>query len=404
MGISVKSEPAAGSRGNSWRTGAGLVLISLAVSLLLAETLLRWIGHPHPQWYKLDPLVGWRPRPGLTGWYSGEVDNYIAINQEGYRDVDHLLAKPPDTYRIVLLGDSMSEGVEVAFADLYWKRLEAVLTQCPAFAGQRIEVISFAVNGYGTAQEFLTLRERSLKYSPDLVLLAFFTGNDFTDNVKALGRHRDRPYFVLRDGRPELEQTAGMAPDFASRQRFDDFKQHFVDPIRIVQLLGQAHARLHLLLRYGHADPSRINQPGLDTRVFAPPSIPEWQEAWEVTEALIRAIAESARANGAAFAMTTLTNPFQVLPDIAARERFAKELHVPDLSYPDRELAELAAANSFPDAVLAPALAAYAAAHDAALHGADPRQPIGHWNALGHRLAAQELGRSLCEFRAAGRL
>ena len=195
-----------------------------------------------------------------------------------------------------------------------------------------------------------------------------------------------------------------MAPDFASRRRFEDLKQRFVDPIRIVQLVGQAQRRLHSLFRYGRADPSRIDQPGLDSRVFLPPSTPQWEEAWAVTEALVRAIAETARAGGAVFAMTTLTNPFQVLPDMAARERFAGELHVSDLSYPDRRLAAFAAASGFPDAALAPSLGAYAAEHHATLHGADPRQPIGHWNALGHRIAAQELGRSLCGFRAAGRL
>jgi hypothetical protein len=404
MGISAKSDPAAGLPNRGWRANAGLVFASVALSLLLAEALLHWIGHPHPQWNMLDPLVGWRPRPGLTGWYSGEVDNYIAINREGYRDIEHPLAKPPGTYRIVLLGDSMSEGVEVAFADLYWKRLEALLTRCPAFSGRRVEVVSFAVNGYGTAQELLTFEERGAKYRPDLVLLSFFTGNDFTDNSKALGRHRDRPYFALKKGRLELEQTAGMAPDFAFRQRFNDLKQHFMDSLRVIQLARQVQTRLHLLFRYGHADPNRIDQPGLDSRVFLPPSTPEWEEAWAVTEALIRAIAENARANGAAFAMTTLTNPFQVLPDTAARERYAKELHVPDLAYPDRRLAALAVASGFPDAKLMPAMGAYAAEHRAALHGADPRQPIGHWNALGHRIAAEELGRSLCEFKAAGRI
>ena len=404
MGISAKSDPAAGLPNRGWRANAGLVFGSVALSLLLAEALLHWIGHPHPQWNMLDPLVGWRPHPGLTGWYSGEVDNYIAINRDGYRDIDHPPAKVPGTYRIVLLGDSMSEGVEVAFADLYWKRLEAILTRCPAFSGRRIEVVSFAVNGYGTAQEFLTFEERGVKYRPDLVLLSFFTGNDFTDNSKALGRHRDRPYFGLRAGRLELEQTAGMAPDFAFRQRFNNLKQHFIEPIRVIQLARQVQTRLHLLFRYGHADPNRIDQPGLDSRVFLPPATPEWEEAWAVTEALIRAIAESARANGAAFAMTTLTNPFQVLPDTAARERFARELRVPDLAYPDRRLAALATESGFPDAELMPAMGAYAAEHRAALHGADPRQPIGHWNALGHRIAAEELGRSLCEFRLAGRI
>jgi GDSL-like Lipase/Acylhydrolase family len=405
MGLSGKSDTvAARPRKAGWRLNALVTLLSLGLSLLVAEALLRWVGHDHPQWNRLDPVVGWRPRPGVTGWYSGEIDNFIAINQEGYRDIDHPLVKAPGTYRILLLGDSMSEGVEVPFQDLYWKWLESILPECPTFSGRRIEVISLAVNGYGTAQEYLTLRERGLKYRPDLVLLAFFTGNDFTDNVKALGHHRDRPYFVLRDGRLVLEQTAGMAPDFASRQSFDDLKQRLLDPIRIIQLVRQAQARLRMLLRYGRTDPNRIDQPGLDNRVFMPPATPDWEQAWAVTGALVNAIAESAHANGAAFAMTTLTNPFQVLPDAAARQRFAEEMGVPDLSYPDRRLAEFAAASGFPDATLAPVLGAYAAEHHAALHGSDPRQPIGHWNPLGHRLAAEELSRDLCGFMAAGRL
>src|SRR5437868_7633360 len=143
MGTSARSDgDAVRTRRSGWRANVLLILASVGLSLLLAEALLRWVGHDHPQWNRLDPLVGWRPRPGVAGWYSGEVDNYIAINQEGYRDVDHPLAKAPGTYRILLLGDSMSEGVEVPLQDLYWKRLESILPECPAFSGRRIEVIS----------------------------------------------------------------------------------------------------------------------------------------------------------------------------------------------------------------------------------------------------------------------
>jgi hypothetical protein len=377
------------------------VLASVGLSLLVIEAFLRFTGRNHPHFYMLDPLVGWRPRPAIAGWYLGEVENYVAINHEGYRDVDHALAKPAGIYRILLLGDSMSEGVEVALDELYWKQLEALLTQCVALAGRRIEVISLAVNGYGTAQEYLTLRERGLKYQPDLVLLAFFTGNDFTDNLKALGSHRDRPYFKLREGRLALEQTAGDAADFAARQHWEELQHRVLDPIRVIQLIRQAQLRLRLLLRFGHADASRIEQPGLDSRVFLPPTTPQWEEAWNVAEALIAAIAESARAAGAAFAMTTLTNPLQVVPDLGARDRFAKELGVADLAYPDRRLAKFAAANGFSDIPLVEPLAAYAAENHAPLHGADPKQPIGHWNALGHRRAAAELSRGLCDVMTA---
>ncbi len=405
MGTRVESEAAASRRqSGGWRANALLTVVSLILSLLLAEAVLRWAVHDYPQFYMLDPTVGWRPRPATAGWFLGEADNDVVMNREGYRDIDHLVAKSPETYRIVILGDSMTEGMEVALGDLYWKQLESLLPHCPAFAGRQIEVISLAVNGYGTAQEYLTLRERGLKFQPDLVLLALFTGNDFTDNVKALGQHRDRPYFAVRDGRIVLEQTAGDDPGFAARQHWEEVKHRLLDPIRLVQITRQAQSRLRLMLRYGHLDASRIDQPGLDSRVFVPPATPEWEQAWGVTEALILAIADSAHGAGAAFALTTLANPLQVLPDTAARDRLAKALGVADLTYPDRRLEQFAAANGFPDIPLVDALATYAAEHHAALHGFDPRQPIGHWNRLGHKVAAAELGRSLCEQMAAARL
>ena len=148
----------------------------------------------------------------------------------------------------------------------------------------------------------------------------------------------------------------------------------------------------------------RVEQPGLDNQVFLPPTAPDWIAAWAVTEALIAAIADTAHAAGAVFAMTTLSNPLQVLPDPAERRRVAQSLGVDDLTYPVRRLAEFAAAHSLVDVPLAPPLAAYAAEHDIALHGVDPKVPIGHWNETGHRVAAEYLARGLCAAMAAGRL
>ncbi len=209
---------------------------------------------------------------------------------------------------------------------------------------------------------------------------------------------------ALENGRLVLRQTAGEAPDFAARRRRKELEHRILDRIRLVQLAREAYSRARLLLRYGHPDAGRVEQPGLDSRVFLPPTAPEWSTAWALGEALIAAIADSAGQAGAAFAMTTLVNPLQDLPDIAARDRLAAELEVPDLAYPDRRLARYAAAGGFPDVALAEPLAAYAASHGAALHGADPGNPVGHWNALGHRVAAQALSRGLCEALTKGEL
>jgi hypothetical protein len=386
-----------------WRGNLLLVVASLMLSLIAGELALRVAGRDTPEFYRLDPDVGWRPRPEVSGWVAGETETFVAMNREGYRDVDHPLAKPANTYRIVLLGDSMTEAVEVPLDETYWRRLIDPLERCRR-DGKTVEVINFGVNGYGTAQEYLTLKNWGLKYRPDLVLLAFFTGNDFTDNSLALGKHEGRPYFTAHDGKLELTRRPGDQPGFAAKKRWLDFRARTMDDIRLVQLFRRALRNLRNTLKYRFAPASRTEQPGLDNQVFLPPASPDWVAAWDVSEALIEAAADAAHSAGAAFAMTTLSNPLQVLPDPAERQRIAQSLGVADLTYPDRQLAAFAAGHSLTDVPLVEPMAAYAAEHHAALHGTDPQEPIGHWNALGNQVAADTLTRGLCAAMNAGQL
>ena len=195
--------------GHGYGVLARWVIGSLIAFLTLLELYLRATGFNHPKINQCDPLVGWRPRAGVQGTYNREGeqgDMELAINSAGYRDSEHTLAKPAGTFRIAILGDSMAEAREVPLEQTFWKRWEKQLSASPLFQGNKVEVLNFSVNGYGTAQEYLTLEEHALKYSPDLVLLAFFTGNDVTENSQMLGRHKDRPYFsVIRGHFPYLQ-------------------------------------------------------------------------------------------------------------------------------------------------------------------------------------------------------
>ena len=56
--------------------------------------------------------------------------------------------------------------------------MENNLNSC-ANIHKKIEVINFGVTEYSTAQELLTLRHNAWNYNPDLIILAFFIGNDF---------------------------------------------------------------------------------------------------------------------------------------------------------------------------------------------------------------------------------
>ena len=128
---------------------------------------------------------GVRLRPGKQGWYRAEGEAYLSINSLGYRDFEHERAKPADTVRIAVLGDSFVEARQVALEDTFWHRLGRRLEACDTFDDKRIEMLSFGVGGYNTSQEYLALQEDVLDFSPDIVLLVVFAGNDIEGNWRS---------------------------------------------------------------------------------------------------------------------------------------------------------------------------------------------------------------------------
>ena len=169
----------------------------LAGALLLCEIALRLAGISSPHFYTFDDTVGHRLLPGARGWFRGEGKAYVEISDEGLRDREHAIAKSPNTLRIAVLGDSFAEALQVPLEESFWAVMERRVDSCLAPRGVQAEVLNFGVSGYGTTQEFLTLRDHVWKYDPDVVLLAFLTANDVQDNSKRLQPPGSpRPYFV----------------------------------------------------------------------------------------------------------------------------------------------------------------------------------------------------------------
>src|SRR5712692_7630396 len=163
-----------------------LVLFGLLVGCFLSELFLRIIDYSYPIFYVTDYYRGFALRPGIEGHYQREGGSYVRINSDGQRDREHSKAKPPDTVRIAVLGDSFAEAMHVPMEQTFWSLLERKLEECNAFPGKHVEVMNFGVSGYGTAQELLTLRQKVWDYSPDIVTLTFTSYNDIYDNSRAL--------------------------------------------------------------------------------------------------------------------------------------------------------------------------------------------------------------------------
>jgi hypothetical protein len=376
----------------------GLLGFGAFFGLFLMEIALRVTGISYPDFYIPDPYRGAAMRPLEEGWYRGEGKQFVRVSSAGLRDREHELAKPPGTFRIAVLGDSYAEAKMVPMEKTFWSLLERGLQGCPAFQGQTVEAINFGVSGYGTAQQLLTLRHRVWPYSPDLVLLALFTGNDIRNNHRALERDPGIPYFLLKDGELILDDSFRQtSPAGFRNDSTPSLRTRLRRNLRTLQVVGEAR-------RKWRAGPFRTPPPlapgeeeGVDRAVFSPPTDPAWQEAWAVTEALIRQMRSEVEARGARFRLATLSAGIQVHPDLRFREEFHRRLGIDSLFYPDRRLAALAARENIPLTSLAEPLAAYAERHNAFLHGSPDTPPgTGHWNESGHALAARILIAEIC--------
>ena len=122
------------------------------------------------------------------------------MNSAGFRDYERSKNKPENGLRIALLGDSYTEALQVKLEDTYGAIMEEKLKQCPVLKNRKVEVMNFGVSGYSTAQELMTLRYHVWDYQPDLVMLAFYAGNDLSNNSPNLEHDHLRPYFVYKDG------------------------------------------------------------------------------------------------------------------------------------------------------------------------------------------------------------
>jgi lysophospholipase L1-like esterase len=128
----------------------------------------------------------YKPNIAFKHCYDGrdagnlESDDCITLrtNSWGYRDVEHERSKAPDSYRIVILGDSFSVGEGTRFDEIYARRLAASLESVP-LQGKRAEVINLAMPGDDTFIAVRTYGETAASLDPDHVILQWST-NDFT--------------------------------------------------------------------------------------------------------------------------------------------------------------------------------------------------------------------------------
>src|SRR4051812_11927398 len=108
----------------SFRVKLAVVASSLATGLLIFEVFLRAVGFTYPVFYEPDTSRGYALRPDMQGWYRKEGEAFVLINSDGLRDREHTKVKPPETFRIAVVGDSYAEAFQVAQSAAFWSVME----------------------------------------------------------------------------------------------------------------------------------------------------------------------------------------------------------------------------------------------------------------------------------------
>lgn len=152
-----------------------LILISILLTLCLAEGVLHLVNYPKQSWspWIEDPHTDFRYASLLDQrMVTEEYDVSVVTNEAGFRD-DPI--GPKKGKRVLLLGDSFTFGYGVdrpyLFADLLEKELN-------------VEILNAASGGFDLVHQVQWMKYYGSQYAPDLVVYMLYLGNDLVGNWK----------------------------------------------------------------------------------------------------------------------------------------------------------------------------------------------------------------------------
>ncbi len=355
-----------------------LVFCSVLLVLLVCEAFLRIAGYEVVSFYsfsgfhQFDPELGWAQIPDHeSGFKSSDFEVTSRSNAMGFRGDLYPLEKPEGVKRVVVLGDSYAWGWGVEQEEVFSQVAERLSTDT--------EWVNIGTSAFGTAQEYLLLKNRGMRFSPDRVVVAFYY-NDIIDNS---GTDPKRPNFALEEG--QLKQVNRPEP-FSPGDRVKTFLTkhsllfHFLDYRTAV--LQQKLQGLRDRMREGKtAAPD--GAPGLPAPFYRN-GPEETREAWEVTRALLDGIND---VSGNRLMILYVPDRIQVEWDNEMFESGSGEEAVEqvDLFHPNRLMREYAEARGIPLLDLTPAF------REKHRKGGPPLyfKKDGHWTRDGHELAGR---------------
>ncbi len=356
---------------SGWQAKLILATGSLVFTLLALEAALRLSGAYSPGWSQPNDVLGWSFIPNMPykvldlpekcpGWGSEG-----RINSHGLRDYEYDYPKSANTFRILALGDSYTEGFQHPLEYIWPKLLEAQLNS--RNDGIRYEVINAGRSGMGTTHEYLYYTHEGYRYSPDLVVLLFIS-NDVLDDSKALAPSGSYgPYFSLQEGQLVLDDSFKLDREYRLRAA--------LTPIKKVSVLVSYMMRQYNQFRAGQAvaSPRGASGDGQSTNngEINPSEVPvELAKSMAVTQRVMDELNREVGAQGAR--LVVFNGNWHPFGDEA-----------------DSWLADITRSAGIPYMDLLPPLKDNSQRSGEYLYGCPENAGLGHWSRFGHAQAAK---------------
>jgi hypothetical protein len=336
-----------------------------------------------------DPILGWRKTAGSRVVYRRrEYTVEVAVNSHGLRDPERGYEAPPGTIRILALGDSFIEGYTVPLAQTATQVLESALVA----GGCRAEVVNGGTAGYSTDQEMLFYETEGHRYGPRVVVL-FFYYNDVVYNDRQDFFGAPKPVFEMGEGQlcvhrlPVKAPSVAFAPEPPAEEE-DRSGSALLDWVRERLWYGAPGAH-DAFARLGLWRPLPRVPTRLELRVYERRRVDEVEDAWAKTAAVIAALGREAEARGARLLVVHVPSRLEIDD---RTWRLTRRLYGWDEAGWDRGLVAARLKHIGAQAGVAVLDLSEPLRRASGGFGDKPYFVYdGHWTALGHRVAAEEV-------------
>jgi len=309
-------------------------------------------------------------RPNSTINY---FNNEIHINSIGMRDREHALKKKTGTFRVLLLGDSFMEALQVRFEESFPNLLENRLRESGI---QEVEVVNAAVSGWGTEDELAYLVRYGKQLEPNLILVVMTLHNDVSDNMR-------EQFYTLIDGRLKAKPNREIpSKEYLMLQT----KSFIASHSHLYQLWRKYWYRTDI-----QSTGQQLNQHVVD--LLSSSNTEKLTRGWQLTYQELAAVRMEGRRIGAETAVVLLPLSLQLSKDHLVKFMASYDISPKDMldRKPQDMMIKFGATEGVEIIDLLPAFKEWGEKRNEQLY----LETDGHWNAIGHRVAADSAASEL---------